>query len=139
MAVDVIGGISSAQQGSAAVQTSLGQEEFLKILLAQLQFQDPLKPLDNQQFLAQLAQFSALAQTSQLNDRVDTLLTIQATNQSIGLIGKTVEVQSITGDAPSVGTVTSLSFSDGQPSLTVRKENGEILTAIKLSQISIVR
>ena len=52
MAVDVIGGVSNAQQASAAVQTSLGQEEFLKILLAQLQFQDPLKPLDNQQFLA---------------------------------------------------------------------------------------
>lgn len=139
MPVDIIGGIPSAQQASAAVQTSLGQEEFLKILLAQLQFQDPLKPLDNQQFLAQLAQFSALAQTSQLNDRVDTLLTIQATNQSIGLIGKTVEVQSTTGDVPSVGTVTSLSFLDGQPNLTIRKENGEILTAIKLSQISIVR
>ena len=139
MAVDVIGGVSNAQQASAAVQTSLGQEEFLKILLAQLQFQDPLKPLDNQQFLAQLAQFSALAQTSQLNDRVDTLLTIQATNQSIGLIGKTVEVQSISGGTSSVGTVTSLSFSDGQPNLTVRKENGEILTAIRLSQISIVR
>lgn len=139
MAVDIIGGVSSAQQASAAVQTSLGQEEFLKILLAQLQFQDPLKPLDNQQFLAQLAQFSALAQTSQLNDRVDTLLTIQAANQSIGLIGKTVEVQSTSGDVPSVGAVTSLSFSDGQPNLTVRKENGEILTAIRLSQISIVR
>jgi flagellar basal-body rod modification protein FlgD len=139
MAVDIIGGVSSAEQSSAAVQTSLGQEEFLKILLAQLQYQDPLKPLDNQQFLAQLAQFSSLAQTSQLNDRVDTLLTIQAATQSIGLIGKTVEVQSLTGDVPSVGTVTSLSFSDGQPNLTVRKENGEIITAIKLSQVSIVR
>lgn len=139
MAVDIIGGVSSAEQSSAAVQTSLGQEEFLKILLAQLQYQDPLKPLDNQQFLAQLAQFSSLAQTSQLNDRVDTLLTIQAATQSIGLIGKTVEVQSLTGDVPSVGTVTSLAFSDGQPNLTVRKENGEIITAIKLSQVSIVR
>jgi flagellar basal-body rod modification protein FlgD len=139
VAVDIIGGVSNAQQASAAVQTSLGQEEFLKILLAQLQYQDPLKPLDNQQFLAQLAQFSSLAQTSQLNDRVDTLLTIQATTQSIGLIGKTVEVQSATGDVPSVGTVTSLSFIEGQPNLTVRKENGEIITAIKLSQISIVR
>lgn len=139
MAIDIIGGVPSTQQSSAAVQTSLGQQEFLKILLAQLQYQDPLKPLDNQQFLAQLAQFSALAQTSQLNDRVDTLLTIQATTQSIGLIGKTVEVQSAIGDAPSVGTVTSLSFVSGQPNLTVKKDTGEILTEIKLSQISIVR
>ncbi|EUJ10327.1 flagellar hook capping protein [Methylophilaceae bacterium 11] len=139
MAVDLIGGVSDQQQTAAAVQTSLGQEEFLKILLAQLQYQDPLKPLDNQQFLAQLAQFSALAQTSQLNDRVDTLLTIQASTQSIGLIGKTVEVRSTTGEPASVGTVSSLAFLDGQPSLNVRTQNGEILTAVKLSQISVVR
>lgn len=139
MAVDIIGGISAAQQESAAVQTSLGQEEFLRILLAQLQFQDPLKPLDNQEFLAQLAQFSSLAQTSQLNDRVDTLLTIQAADQSIGLIGKTVEVQSEVGGAASVGTVSSLSFVDGLANLTVRTDSGELLTGIKLSQISIVR
>lgn len=139
MAVDIIGGVSAAQQSSAAVETSLGQEEFLRILLAQLQFQDPLKPLDNQEFLAQLAQFSSLAQTSQLNDRVDTLLTIQAADQSIGLIGKTVEVRSEVGGAASVGTVSSLSFVDGQPNLTVLTDSGELLTAINLSQISIVR
>jgi flagellar basal-body rod modification protein FlgD len=139
MAVDIIGGVSEQQQASAAVQSSLGQEEFLKILLAQLQYQDPLKPLDNQQFLAQLAQFSALAQTSQLNDRVDTLLTIQAATQSIGLIGKTVEVSSTTGEPASVGNVTSLAFVDGQPSLNVVKQNGDILTGVKLSQISVVR
>lgn len=139
MAVDVIGGVSSAAQTASEVQTSLGQEEFLKILLAQLQFQDPLKPLDNQEFLAQMAQFSSLAQTAQLNDGVDTLLTIQAANQSIGLIGKTVEVRSLIGGAPSVGTVSSLAFVDGQANLTVRQENGELLTAVNLSQISIVR
>jgi len=137
MAIDIIGGISGVQENTAIQQSTLGQEEFLKILLAQLQYQDPLKPLDNQQFLAQMAQFSNLAQTSQLNDRVDTLLTIQATTQSIGLIGKTVEVQ--TASAFEVGTVTSLAFSDGQPNLTVLKTNGEILTGIRLSQVSVVR
>lgn len=137
MAIDIIGGTSGVQQNTAIQQTTLGQEEFLKILLAQLQYQDPLKPLDNQQFLAQMAQFSNLAQTSQLNDRVDTLLTIQATTQSIGLIGKTVEVQ--TASASEVGTVTSLAFSEGQPNMTVRKSDGELLTGIRLSQIAVVR
>lgn len=137
MAVDIIGSVS--EQSVSSVQTTLGQEEFLKILLAQLQFQDPLKPLDNQQFLAQLAQFSSLAQTTELNDRIDTLLTIQASNQSIGLIGKTVEVRSVTGEPASVGEVSSLSFSEGQPNLTVVKSDGEILTGVRLSQISVVR
>jgi flagellar basal-body rod modification protein FlgD len=136
MSVDLIGG-TSTQQTTDIQQSALGQEEFLKILLAQLQYQDPLKPMDNQQFLAQMAQFSALAQTSQLKDSVDTLLTIQSATQSIGLIGKTVEVQ--TSANQEVGVVTSLTFSDGQPALTVRNSNGELLTGIRLSQISVVR
>lgn len=138
MSVDLIGSTSSQQQSADIQQSSLGQEEFLRILLAQLQFQDPLKPIDNQQFLAQMAQFSALAQTSQLNDRIDNLLTIQASTQSIGLIGKTVEVT--TSAAHEVGVVSSLAFNtDGQPALTVRKSSGELLTDIRLSQISVIR
>ncbi|ROH85938.1 flagellar hook capping protein [Pseudomethylobacillus aquaticus] len=137
MAVDFIGGASSQLQNTVVQQSALGQEEFLRILLAQLQFQDPLKPLDNQEFLAQMAQFSSLAQTSQINERIDTLLTIQATTQSIGLIGKTVEVQ--TTSLPAVGTVTSLAFSEGQPNLTIRTADGELLTGIRLSQVSVVR
>lgn len=139
MAVDLLGGVASAKQEASAVQTSLGQEEFLKILLSQLQYQDPLKPLDNQQFLAQLAQFSTLAQTSQLNDRIDTLLNIQSATQSVGLIGRTVEVQSTVGDVAAVGVVTSLAFANGQPAINVKKSDGEILTGITLSQISVIR
>lgn len=138
MTVDVIGGgSSSTQQAMNLQQSSLSQTEFLKILLAQLQFQDPLKPMDNEQFLAQMAQFSALAQAQQTNDKTDTLLSIQSASQSIGLIGKTVEVQTSSG--AQVGTVSSLSFSSGQPVLTISGSSGELITGIRLSQISIVR
>jgi len=138
MAVDVIGGgTSSATQAVDLQQSVLGQEEFLRILLTQLRFQDPLKPMDNQQFLAQMAQFSSLAQTAQLNDRVDTLLSIQAATQSIGLIGKMVEVQTESGNK--VGAISSLTFADGQPNLTVVTESGEILTGVRLSQVTVVR
>lgn len=137
MTVDLIGGTTTQQQSTDIQQSVLGQAEFLRILLAQLQYQDPMKPMDNQQFLAQMAQFSSLAQTSQLKDSVDTLLTIQSATQSIGLIGKTVEVQ--TTASQEVGTVTSLTFSNGQPALTVKKSTGELLTDIRLSQISVVR
>lgn len=136
MTVDIIGG-SATQQNTTVQQPTLGQEEFLRILLAQLQYQDPMKPMDNQQFLAQMAQFSTLAQTQQLKNSVDTLLTIQSETQSIGLIGKTVEVQ--TSSTPEVGVVQSLTFSSGQPALTVLNSSGALLTDIRLSQISVVR
>ena len=138
MAVDVIGGgTSSSTQAVDLQQSSLGQEQFLRILLTQLRFQDPLKPMDNQQFLAQMAQFSALAQTSQLNDRIDTLLSIQSASQSVGLIGKSVQVETQSGAL--IGTVSTLTFADGQPNLTVTTASGEILTGVRLSQISLVR
>jgi flagellar basal-body rod modification protein FlgD len=136
MAIDLIGS-TSTQQNISTQQSTLGQEEFLRIMLAQLQYQDPMKPMDNQQFLAQMAQFTSLAQTSQLKDSVDTLLTIQSATQSIGLIGKTVEVQ--TNANQEVGQVMSLTFSDGQPALTVKKSTGELMTGVRLSQISVVR
>jgi flagellar basal-body rod modification protein FlgD len=139
MAVDIIGGLPAAQQAAAAgAQDSVvNQQEFLQILLTQLQFQDPLKPLDNQEFLAQLAQFTSLEQTRQVGEKLDSLLLIQSATQSIGLIGKTVEVSSSGGTA--VGQVTTLKFNAGQPLLTVQTTDGSFLTDVSLSQISLVR
>lgn len=137
MAVDLIGGAASALQSVNLQSQSLSQQEFLNILLTQLQFQDPMKPFDNQEFLAQMAQFSSLAQTSQMNERIDTLLSLQAATQSIGLLGKAVQV-----DAPSgafVGTVASLNFANGAPTLTVAGSDGALVTGVSVSQISVVR
>jgi flagellar basal-body rod modification protein FlgD len=138
MAVDIIGGLPASSSSLPAGQASIvNQEEFLKILLTQLSFQDPLKPIDNQEFLAQLAQFTSLEQSRQLSEKLDSLLLIQSATQSIGLIGKTVEVAAAAGST--TGTVTTLRFSAGQPLLTVRTASGEFLTDISLSQVSIVR
>jgi len=137
MAISTIGSGTAAQSQTATTQSSIiGQEDFLKILLTQLNYQDPLKPLDNQEFLAQMAQFSSLEQTRQLNDKIDTLLSIQSTGQSIGLLGKTVDVTTSTGST--TGEVTTLNFQDGQALMTV-KVGTEFLTGITLAQITLVR
>jgi len=138
MSTSILGSGSLAASNAAATQSStLNQEEFLKVLLAQLRFQDPMKPMDNQQFLAQMAQFSSLEQTRQLGAQIEQLLTIQGSTQSIGLLGKTVEL--LNGGEAATGVVTTLTFKDGQPSLTVRTAGGEFLTDLSLSQISVVR
>ncbi|MEJ2610282.1 MAG: flagellar hook capping FlgD N-terminal domain-containing protein [Candidatus Thiodiazotropha sp.] len=134
--VDSIG----AALGSGTQQlerAGLGQEDFLKILLAQLSYQDPLKPMDNQEFMAQFAQFSSLDQTRQSNESLDSLLLMQAANQAVGLLGKEVEVGTETGSV--VGEVTSVAFNQGSPVFTVKVGDEQFLTNITLSQIVLVR
>jgi flagellar basal-body rod modification protein FlgD len=136
MAISAIGGVSSSA-GSLPANLSVSQQDFLRVLTTQLQFQDPLKPLDNQQFIAQIAQFTTLEQTRQLTTGVDTLNAIQATTQAVALIGKTVEVSAAAG--PATGTVTTITFVNGQPSLTVLQANGEILTGVNPASVTVVR
>jgi len=129
--------IGQAATASSTSQASLGQEDFLKILTTQLNFQDPLKPLDNQQFMAQMAQFASLEQARELNSNVESLLSIQSAIQSVGLIGRNVEVTTDGGSV--VGEVTSLRFVNGQPLATVKTAQGQLLSDLGLSQILVVR
>lgn len=135
MAIDLIGSVASTQS-STVNQSGLGQDDFLKILLTQLTYQDPLKPMDNQQFIAQMAQFSALEQSRQLNEKIDSLLTAQAATQSFGLLGKTVE---FSGETQSqTGKVIAVAFKDGQPTLTL-DANGQSISDVRLSTVTLVR
>jgi len=133
MAIDSVGASAATNLQSS----SLGMEDFLKILLTQLTYQDPLKPMDNQQFMAQMAQFTNLQQTQQLNDSIKTLITNQAALQSVGLIGKTVDITTQSSNAS--GIVSALSLSGAAPMITVRTSTGATLTDISLSQIVSVR
>jgi len=129
---------SIGNTGVAETQTnsSIGQEDLFKILLAQLQYQDPLEPIDNQEFIAQLAQFTELEQTRSLNDKVDQLLLTQSVNQSVTLIGKTIQVQ--LESATEVGTVIAVAFNDGDPRLTIQTSDNRVISEVNLSQIQII-
>jgi len=135
MAVDAIGSIASSSEVPSAA--ALSQEDFMRILLAQLQFQDPLKPMDNQEFVAQLAQFSGLEINRQQSEKVDELLAMQSVDQSVGIIGKSIEVQTSSGSS-TVGNVIAVSFRTGEPRLTVNV-SGTTITDVKLSDVMLVR
>lgn len=136
MAIDAIGAVGDSDS-DVTTSTSIGQEDFLRILLAQLSFQDPLKPVDNQQFITQLAQFSALELSRQQSETIEQLATIQATGQAVGLLGRTVEVGAADGGS-TVGSVTAISFTSGEPRLTVTS-NGTPFVDIQLSDVVLVR
>jgi len=133
--MDSIGAVGGTTTNLKA--NGLGMEDFLKILLTQLTFQDPLKPMDNQEFMAQMAQFTSLEQTQQLNGKLDALLSTQAALQSVGLIGRTVDITTESGSV--TGTVASLSLAGSAPALSVRTTAGATLTGIGLSQVTAVR
>jgi flagellar basal-body rod modification protein FlgD len=137
MAVEAIGGVSVSSQTAAQQNLNVSQVDFLKLLVTQLSFQDPLKPVDNQQFLAQIAQFTALDQARQQTEKTDSLLAIQASTQSVGLIGKTVEVSTASGAQS--GTVTTVTFSAGTPALTLLLPDGSFLTGVSPATVTLVR
>ena len=133
MAISTVTSSPTTLQGS-----SMGMEDFLKILLTQLTYQDPLKPMDNQEFMAQMAQFTALEQSQQVNEKISLLVANQAALQSIGLIGRAVDLTTAEGNKLS-GTVSALSLSGESPSLTVTTSAGATLAGVSLSQITAVR
>ncbi|RKY34244.1 MAG: flagellar hook capping protein [Candidatus Omnitrophota bacterium] len=92
---------NAAAEASAAKVVNpnsiLGQDDFLKLLCSQLTFQDPLNPMSNEQFAAQMAQFSSLEQMSEMNETMQVMqnnmqfaYTCQAASQAAALIGKNV-------------------------------------------------
>lgn len=134
MTISSASAVNSTRGTSNSANVSI--EDFLKILTAQLNNQDPLKPVDNQEFVAQIAQFANLEQTRQLNEKLDGMLSNQASTQALGLLGKTVDI-SVNG-APFSGTVSALSLASGQPLMTVTS-GARSQSNINLSQIINIR
>jgi len=90
----------SAPASIAGGGSVLGKQEFLRLLTTQLRYQDPLNPLEDKEFIAQLAQFSSLEQMFNLNDSFqNNLLLSQSVNNTLAasLIGREAKVQSDSG------------------------------------------
>ena len=71
---------------------TLGKDDFLRILLTQLTHQDPTAPLEDKEFVAQMAQFSTLEQMTNMSAELSKVFGIMAKSQAIGLLGRTVEI-----------------------------------------------
>ena len=136
MAVEAIGGLSVSKNQPTQVN-SLGLDDFLKILLTQLTYQDPLKPMDNFQFVSQLAQFSQIQIGQTTNDKLESLVTAQSNIQATGLLGRTVDIG--TGTSLISGKVTSLAFDNGNSSITIKTANGSTISGISISGITQIR
>jgi flagellar basal-body rod modification protein FlgD len=88
---------------------SLDYDAFLQLLIAQMKNQDPTKPTDPAQFVAQLASFSNVEQAIKTNTKLDALMTTMAMSQAEGLIGRTVT----SDDGTITGTVAGIRVISG--------------------------
>jgi len=96
----------------------MGEDAFLQLLLAQLKNQDPLKPMDNTEFISQMAQLNSLNELMAMNKTMKSLITSQMVTQGSALIGKTVFASLDTGDTVR-GVVSGMQIANDKVTLTV--------------------
>ncbi|WP_443751377.1 flagellar hook assembly protein FlgD [Asticcacaulis solisilvae] len=130
--------VSAVSATSSDSASGLDFKSLMQIILQQLTYQDPLKPMDNFQFVSQMAQFSELQQIQSLNTSISTLLDTQSSLQATGLLGKTVDFTT-TGSTNAIGTVKSVTFASGKPSLTIATSDGQTVANVELSAITQVQ
>ena len=115
--------------------SNLGKDDFLQLLTTQLKNQDPMNPMQDMDFIGQMAQFSSLEQMLNLNtgvEKINTALTNNTTTQAMMFLGTNVTAEVDDSDEPITGTVSTIGFKDNQPYLKV----GEY--AVALDQVKLV-
>jgi len=109
---------SSATSGTSTTPTKsneLGKDDFLKLLVTQMQSQDPMNPMDNSEFIAQMAQFTSLEQMKNMN-------TSMQIAQAASYIGKQVSWTDDKGEAQT-GVVSSVKMVSGEPQLMIGEKS----------------
>ncbi|MEO2088722.1 MAG: flagellar hook capping FlgD N-terminal domain-containing protein [Gemmataceae bacterium] len=119
----------SAISGTTAAAS---RDQFLQLLIAQLQNQDPLSPVDTKDFTAQLAQLSTVEGLQTLNASFSEMLKLQQLTNGAGLIGKTVSYQGADGTTKT-GAVGSLAVENSKVVLVVGQDR------VGLDQIASVK
>jgi len=131
---------NSTSSTSSSSTSSLGQDAFLQLLVTQLEYQDPLNPMDDKDFVAELAQFSSLEQLTEINSGIDGLKSIGEEQEMIGAVnfmGKTVDA---TGTALylSNGSATGVTFTLPDNSATclvnVLDSSGDIVRTVDMGE-----
>jgi flagellar basal-body rod modification protein FlgD len=127
---------TSGTLGAAAAGTNpnavLGKDDFLKLLVTQLQHQDPMNPMDDKDFMGQMAQFSSLEQITNLVAATQAQSFSTQMSQAVGLIGHNVSWVAADG-TNGTGTASKVSISDGAIQITVGESQ---ITPDEIVQVS---
>jgi flagellar basal-body rod modification protein FlgD len=110
---------------------NLGTQDFLDLLITQMQNQNPRDPMKSKEMMGQISQLTQLKQTQNLSDKIDQISTSQKSNQYISLIGANVSVKTQSGETHS-GQLSKVSFKDGGTQLKV---GGTSITSSNIQSI----
>ncbi|MBX5474634.1 MAG: hypothetical protein IRZ20_06425 [Thermoleophilia bacterium] len=118
--VTTVGSAGSTQSQTPVNPGSvLGKDDFLKLLVAQLQHQDPLSPTDNAAFMQQMTAFSTVEQLTNLNASVEALRSESRLSQAVSLLGRSIDYVDASG-AVRNGTAASVTVAgDGSVAIHV--------------------
>lgn len=135
MAVGATGSATTTQTNAndavSATKPTLGYDDFLKLLLAQMQNQDPLKPIDSTEYVSQLATFSNVEQGIKQNAKLDQILITSNLSQAGNAIGKVVT----SADGTISGVVRSVRIDDlGATALLANGKELELTSGVTISQ-----
>ncbi len=107
----------------------LGKDDFLKLLVTQLQYQDPTEPMENTEFISQMAQFSSLEQMTNLSTSFEKMASFITSSEATSTLGRTVELN--VGDVTTTGVVEGATRGEN-PQILV---NGMYYTLDKIAKI----
>jgi flagellar basal-body rod modification protein FlgD len=110
--------VGPAAYAKAAETEQLGQatqlgQDFMTLLIAQLQAQDPMEPMTSSEFMAQLVQLQSLAETSEMNQALTDLLAVNSRSSALALVGRTVQWQDAGSGESGSGTVSRVELGGG--------------------------
>jgi flagellar basal-body rod modification protein FlgD len=102
---------TASELGAAA---GMGKDDFMKLLMEQLKNQDPMKPMEDKEFISQLAQFSSLESIEKMTTQMEELTSSQMLVQAATLIGKPATAKLSTGEVVT-GTISQVKMIGGMP------------------------
>ncbi len=127
-------------QTKSSINKELGQEEFLELMTAQLKNQDPMEPMENGEFLGQMAQFSTVSGIEEMSKSLENLSATYATGQtlqSVQLVGQEVLIESNSmelSDTGATGGAFELEATSGSVIVNIADNGGTVVRQIKLGE-----
>lgn len=135
-------GVSQQNQRAGSSSNELGQDAFMRLMIAQMQNQDPLSPMENGQFIAQLAQFQSVSGITSLSNTFSEFASSMQSSQALqasALIGRQVLVDSNTAALADTGSVTGaaiLPASTTNMNVYVYDSTGQLVRTINMGEQS---